>query len=985
VIYEDSRGNLWFGTNSGGLELLDRATMHFRHHRSKSGDPQSLSHDSVYAIVEDPRGGLWVGTQEGLNWYDPSQSTFKRFAATPGDADSLQSDYIFGLLIDRAGDLWVTTVGGGLSRRDHKTGRFESFRSVPSNPATLNSDATFAVTQDSNGVLWIGTDRGLARFDPASRTAVRYEAATPTNKNGLTHPIVTSLAWSAKGELLVGTLDGLNELDPATGEIWALPYDIPTAAIRDRRIMTVTVDREGAIWLGTWGTGLLRGVTAAADFDFIGAGTGALSFRDVTAILSDSRGRLWVGTVGGGLNMRRSVGASFERVPLKHINSKAVLSLIESSDGAVWVGMYDGLARIGPNGKAEIWRHNPSDPNSLASGYVTSILEDSSHRLWVGTGGGGISRLNADRKTFQHFRNDPRDSATISDDYVSALKQTHDGAIWVGTRSAGANRCDPATLKCQRFMAGQSATSLGDHQVSSIYEDPLGRIWIATAGGGLHLVQSDSGGNIKFRRFGLSAGLPDNSITSVAEDEGTLWIGTRSGLSHLDPVGGSVVNYDDEDGLPASEFNVNAVSADQQNIYLGTPDGMVVIRRGVPIVAQHPSPVSWTYMRSVERNRSQERLLAGDETLPINYGTIVSFEAAVMDFHASTLHSYAYRLEGLSNDWIDIGSRRSVTFGNLVPGKYVLSIRGRNARGIWSSGQPIYLRVIPPFWMTLWFRGLLVSCILVLIYAFHRYRMAVLRRRNRVLLGLKNERERALEEAHDKEEALQGAYVRLQALSRQIEAVSEQERRRIAYELHDELGQALTAAKINLQLLPLADSDNRNKRVADAISLVDNMIERVRALSLDLRPPLLYELGLAPAVRAYLESQAQRSAVQFHADIQELASRLSANVEVSLFRTVQEAVTNIIRHANARNAWVSLHQDFDSVELIIRDDGDGFDVEKQSKASHHLGLASLQERARLLGGTTVIRAVVREGTTVHVRVPLQTETEEPIHAHSSGR
>jgi signal transduction histidine kinase len=92
-------------------------------------------------------------------------------------------------------------------------------------------------------------------------------------------------------------------------------------------------------------------------------------------------------------------------------------------------------------------------------------------------------------------------------------------------------------------------------------------------------------------------------------------------------------------------------------------------------------------------------------------------------------------------------------------------------------------------------------------------------------------------------------------------------------------------------------------------------------------------------------------------------------VEVSLFRAVQEAVTNIIRHANAKNAWVTLHQDSDSVELIIRDDGDGFDIEKQSNMSNHLGFAGLQERARLLGGTAIIRAVVEEGTTVHVRVP----------------
>lgn len=213
---------------------------------------------------------------------------------------------------------------------------------------------------------------------------------------------------------------------------------------------------------------------------------------------------------------------------------------------------------------------------------------------------------------------------------------------------------------------------------------------------------------------------------------------------------------------------------------------------------------------------------------------------------------------------------------------------------------------------------------------------------------------------------------RLQMLSRQLIATQEAERRHIARELHDEIGQVLTVVGFHLHSLIDLCGDQHKARLEDDISLVDRTIQQVRDLSLDLRPPTLDVLGLEPTLRAYLEDQARRTGLLVNIS-GHLESRLPAEVEVTCYRLVQATLTNVVRHAQARQVWVELHQSEHELQIIIRDDGIGFDVPlvwQRAMRRGSFGLMGVQERVELIGGRLIVESAPGHGTTIGARFPL---------------
>ncbi len=225
------------------------------------------------------------------------------------------------------------------------------------------------------------------------------------------------------------------------------------------------------------------------------------------------------------------------------------------------------------------------------------------------------------------------------------------------------------------------------------------------------------------------------------------------------------------------------------------------------------------------------------------------------------------------------------------------------------------------------------------------------------------------------EEGLREAHGQLQALSRQLMHVQEQERRTLAHDLHDEVGTALTALKMNLQTMqrviditPIADA------VSDSLGILDSLLKRVRDLSLDLRPSLLDDLGLVPAIRWYVMRQAERAGIEAHVEAEVVPQELPADKAVVCFRIVQEAVTNVLRHAGASRLDVTLRTAGSGFELRIKDNGAGFPVSESMAGSADrwtLGLLGMRERARALGGTLAIHSGRGRGTEVLAHIPLK--------------
>jgi signal transduction histidine kinase len=214
---------------------------------------------------------------------------------------------------------------------------------------------------------------------------------------------------------------------------------------------------------------------------------------------------------------------------------------------------------------------------------------------------------------------------------------------------------------------------------------------------------------------------------------------------------------------------------------------------------------------------------------------------------------------------------------------------------------------------------------------------------------------------------------RLQALSHRLIEVQEAERRTIARELHDEIGQSLTSVKINLQTMQhLNDSPALATHLEDGIRIVDRALDQVRGLSFDLRPSLLDELGLVPALRSLLKRQAQRAGFQASLQADPTQQQIPPQVEIACFRIVQESLTNVMRHAQAQQVVVELRSDPQALQLLIRDDGAGFDVPaalQRAARGDSLGLLGMEERAVLAGGRLTIRSTPGQGTEVRAHFP----------------
>ncbi|HVQ34743.1 MAG TPA: two-component regulator propeller domain-containing protein [Candidatus Bathyarchaeia archaeon] len=944
AILEDTKGRLWIGTNAGGLERLDRATWTFEHFRHDASDPASLTHDSVTTLTEGPDGALWVGTQHGLNRLGPETRRFERVNAG--------GSYVLALHFDRGGRLWIATADGGLSRLDPGAAALTVFRHDAKDPASISSDGVFEVVEDASGAIWVGTADGVDRWDGASGTFAH---------TGIRGVGAVAIAPEA-GRLWVATFGaGLLELDTASGRAVAHAADATRRdAVASDRVAALARGADGTLWVGTWGGGLQRLTPAALD---LAGASGRARLpgpvrENLSALLVTRGGDLWIGTSDGEL-VRRGTTPGDDVVVVSR--GPQVLALAEDRAGSIWIGSAGGIQVVDPAGKTSLTlAHRADDPLSLGPGYVRAILEDRKGTMWVGTGEGGVQRIDPDRKVRQRF---------LQEDYVTALAEDPAGTLWVGTRSGGLGELDPATGAATRFLPSASDPgSLGHRTVTSILVDRAGRTWIGTAGGGLHLVERDASGTVRFRRVTRAQGLVDDDVTAILEDDdGSLWLSTRQGLARYDPASHTVVNYGGPEGVPAAEFEVGSASRSRDTLYFGGVRGLVTVPAGLPRRAMAPSPTVVSAIRTPRGELAADRPVWELDRLTVPYGSWVSLEMAVLDFAAPERNLYAYRVGGPGGEWIDLGTRRSVTFTDLSPGKHAFAAKGRNGQGVWSDARTIDIVVPPPFWMTWWFRVASAGALAGIALGAHRMRTSSLARRNRQLLDLQAQRERAQAE-------LRAAYDRLRQLTRRFEAAKEEERKRIARELHDDLGPSLTAVIINLQLLAdPAQGGASARRLAESTELVDRIIQQIRDLSLALRPPLLDELGLIPALRGYLEATAERTGLDLTFRGDPALAGLPPEVEITAFRVAQEAITNVVRHAGARRATTSIERENGRLVVTVEDDGAGFDVAAAmgAAAGNAMGLLGMQERVQVLGGELSIEAAPGRGTRVRAELPLE--------------
>lgn len=736
-IYEDRSGTLWIGT-TGGLNKLDRTTHQFSHYVNESTSPHSLSHNNARAIYEDHTGTLWIGTDGGgLNRFDRSTGRFTRFLADPENPHSLSHNRVRSIHEDRAGTLWIGTWGGGLNRFDREKELFTRFVNDPKNPASLSHNAAMAVLESrtladqATASLWVATLGGLDRFDPAKKQFTRF-VNNPSDPHSLGTNSVISLYEDRSGALWIGTLGGgLNRCDLIRKKFAHVVSDPGSGnSLGNNSVWSLFKDHTGTLWIGTDG-GLDRLDPATREYTHFAndpAGSHSISHNSVRPICEDRNGTLWIGTWGGGLNQLvlspGSAGKGFDPKSVKFIR----------------------------------YAHNPENPRSIADDRIYAIYEDRSGTLWIG-GWGGLHKLVPDAPlpgrgagrresggpppAFIRYVNDPKDPYSLSHTIVTSILEDQTGTLWIGTWGGGLNRFDWHSERFTRFVNdSRNPSSLGSNNIHSIFEDHKGTLWIA-GGGGLNRFDRATG---NFVHYTEKDGLPSSETYGILEDEnGQLWVSTDKGLSRFDPSATIFKNFDASDGLQSNEFNEGAFFKSKTGeMFFGGINGFNRFNPSQIRDNSYLPPIAITSFKKFNKEAALDTVISEIKTLVLTYEEkVFSFEFAALNYILPHKNQYAYMMSGFDTGWVRCGAKREAGYTNLDAGEYTFLVKGSNNDGIWNpAGASVKLFIRPPFWKTWWFGSLSVFSLGLIVYMLYRYRV-------NQLLAMERLRIRLASDLHD--------------------------------------------------------------------------------------------------------------------------------------------------------------------------------------------------------------------------------------------
>ena len=734
-VVQDDLGFVWAGTDQGLARLDGVGVVVHQHGR----DSTSLSGNVVQALAAGGGGAVWAGTSVGLDLYDPAVERFRRVGDL-GEVLALVPDGAGGAWAGTASGLAHVTAGGAVDLRER--------------PSGLASDEVTALYLDGDD-LWVGTRDGLA-----VRRGGRYRAFRPAGDGGRGLS-VSAIAPGDDGRLLVATAGrSLLALDPASGRF--SPVDVGSD-IDAQNVTDVYQDAEGTVWASTLGGGLRRrapGADGPTVYEPSPGDPGSLSGDDVSALMEDRQGVLWVATlsgldrfdrargtavrlrhdpadpatiasddvgavlrtddalwVGTDRSLDRSAdGRTFERLALPAAGGRrqGVQALHQDRDGVLWAGTTAGLYRVDGTDLR---------PAGLPAGLgVAAVLDGDDGGLWLGTRR-GLVRYDPDGGAPVALRHDPGRPTSLASDRVHALARDAGGALWVAT-DAGACRLDrPAgggQFTCLR-PDPSSPTALAAGPVYALRARRDGSLWLGT-GSGFYRADTDdlAAGLVAYRA--ADTDLPGDVVTAVVEDEaGFLWLATNGGLSRFEPITGAFYR---RPGTPAEQaLGAAAARAPDGRLLFGGERGLIafypqtlravnpaapqVVVTGVEVSGQPAEPGPDGVLAVAAPVADEVRLGPDQPYLSIHY--------AGLHFSNPSANTYRYRMDGLFDDWREVGTTREATFSALPAGRYTFTVQAANADGVGFGDHAASIGVVvsPPWWRTWWallaFAGLAVA------------------------------------------------------------------------------------------------------------------------------------------------------------------------------------------------------------------------------------------------------------------------------------
>ena len=712
-------------------------------------------------------------------------------------------------------------------------------------------------------------------------------------------------------------------------------------------LVLIDEDRSGVIWIGTSNRGLEKFVRQKQIFRHYKS---ELNQTRVLSITGDSTSNVWIGTLNNGLiKLEHSTGKYTQYLNEKNnsnsLSSNQVRSLLLDNSGFLWIGTNNGLSKFDINyNKFTRYLNIPSDTNSIADNVIECLFQDSFGDLWIGTGYNGLDKFDSKNNVFSHYKNDASDSSSICSINIKTMFEDNNKTMWFGSGlvNNGMSKLDRSQNSFSTFYSDLSIRGITD-----IYIDKKDRFWISSYQTGFSLFDRNTG---NAKSYDMNFGLPSNFVTNILEDDsGRLWLSTHHGISRFDPETETLWNFKREDGLFVTDFGVNSVFKSKDGtMYFGGVGGMISFHPDsllentrTPNIVLTDFKIFNNSIAPSEGSPLKKNINVADKIELSYYDNSFSFEFAALDYRNPNRNQYAYVMEGFDKNWINSGNVRTVSYTNLDPGEYTFRVKGSNNDGVWNEeGASVKVIITPPWWKTWWFRG----CGMVLLLGLLGYV------RQKKLSKIKNE------------------LVRQSEFTKQLINTQEAERKRIAGELHDTLGQDLLIIK-NKALHGLKNPLKNPELIADISEISSTSLQEVREISYNLHPYQLEQLGLTKAIESIIERASKSSSIKFRYELDNIDKLFNPETEINIFRMVQESINNILKHSAAAEANISILKSADEVSVSIRDNGIGFDI-LLSRSKRCLGLMSLHERAKISGAKAEIDSRPGKGTLINISISI---------------
>jgi streptogramin lyase len=700
-------------------------------------------------------------------------------------------------------------------------------------------------------------------------------------------------------------------------------------------------------------------------------------------IYEDRKKNVWIGTEDG-LNKLpvKKPFVHFKYFPFRKtgLGGRVISGIVEGYNGALWIGFGGaGFDKIDlQKNTIQHFSHNSNNPNSLTEDDVTAILEDQFGQIWIGTRNKGLNCFDPKTHKFKHFIFDPSNPASTNLNWIQQVLETKDGELligtnagleifkrasgslsrfnpridgqqifpkefavnalyedskenlWVGTWLDGLFRYNKNSNTSSHYLPDSKLPySINSSKITCITEDSKGNIWVGTHSGGINKFDNSSG---RFHHFTIKNGLPNDVVYGILEDSnGYLWISTLDGLARFDPQKEKFRNYDVSDGISHNQFNWHASFKNKSGqMYFGTINGFISFHPDSVIIDPVPPLVVLTSFKVFGKEAALPQSLITTKEILLNYDqNFFSFEFTALDIAPTHKYQFTYFLEGVDPNWVTSGSRSTAFYTDVPPGEYKFHFKAANADEVWSSPVSLTVVITPAWWMTLWFKIIVVLLLLAIGYFIYWYRL---------------------------KQTLEIQNIRLN----------------IANDLHDEIGSNLSSISVDSQLLLNNCSlDETQQELTTFISkTAKETVETMRDIIWFINPNNDFGEDMINKMKETAAKLLAGINWTFHSDPNIKLEEFNLENRRNIYLIYKEALNNVVRHAYSKTCFIKLEVNDGKLELLVEDHGNGFNV-RSTKENN--GLRSIKRRAEIMNGSLIINSELNKGTSVKLLIPLNSQ------------